>query len=232
MCATAPTDCSDVIKLVPMNQGSARGASRHIHQHQYGNEASLSAAQTEGLMTTQTDQSPSPLIWIASMAIVLFSGVGIAAFMGWLPTSFGSESNESVVVVAPAQPVHKTNMQVAANNQSKATCNECGVVESVRVINSAGNTSGVGLVGGAVIGGLLGNQVGGGRGKDVATVAGAVGGAVAGNAIEKNAGTTRSYEITIHFEDGSRRVFNEANPPAWKSGDHVRVVDGTIQPNG
>ena len=39
---------------------------------------------------------------------------------------------------------------------------------------------------GAVAGGLIGNQVGGGNGKKLATVAGAVGGGYAGNQIQKN----------------------------------------------
>ncbi len=38
---------------------------------------------------------------------------------------------------------------------------------------------------GAVAGGLIGNQVGGGSGKKLATVAGAVGGGYAGNQIQK-----------------------------------------------
>ncbi len=42
----------------------------------------------------------------------------------------------------------------------------------------------VGTAIGAVAGGLLGNQVGGGKGKTLATVAGAVGGGYAGNRIE------------------------------------------------
>ena len=45
---------------------------------------------------------------------------------------------------------------------------------------------GVGTGLGAVVGGLLGNQVGGGRGKTLATVAGAVGGGYAGHQIEKS----------------------------------------------
>ncbi len=39
---------------------------------------------------------------------------------------------------------------------------------------------------GAVAGGLLGNQVGGGSGKKIATAAGAVGGAVAGRKIQEH----------------------------------------------
>jgi len=42
----------------------------------------------------------------------------------------------------------------------------------------------LGTVAGAVVGGVLGHQVGGGRGKDVATVAGAVGGAYVGRKVQ------------------------------------------------
>lgn len=43
-----------------------------------------------------------------------------------------------------------------------------------------------GAVAGGLIGGLLGHQVGGGRGKDLATVAGVAGGAIAGHEIQKH----------------------------------------------
>lgn len=42
----------------------------------------------------------------------------------------------------------------------------------------------VGIGTGAVIGGLIGNQVGGGRGKTLATVAGVIGGGMLGNAVQ------------------------------------------------
>lgn len=42
----------------------------------------------------------------------------------------------------------------------------------------------VGIGAGAVIGGLLGNQIGGGNGKKLATVAGIIGGGMIGNAIQ------------------------------------------------
>lgn len=141
-------------------------------------------------------------MWVSSLAIVLFSGIGIAAFMGWLPTMADSQS--TVPVAAPANPLHETHMHVAAINQSKVTCADCGVIESVRVNNGAGKTSGMGLIGGAV----------------------------AGDALEKNSGSTRSYEITVRFDDGSTRVFNESSPPAWQYGDHVRVIDDAIRSNG
>ena len=49
----------------------------------------------------------------------------------------------------------------------------------------APQNSAVGIGLGAVVGGLLGNQVGDGKGRTLATIAGAVGGAYAGNEIAK-----------------------------------------------
>lgn len=174
-------------------------------------------------MTTPVKTSPSPLLWISSIAIILFSAVGIAAFMGWLPTAYGEQNADSINKVASHTERPVTNKDICAN---------CGVIVSTQLINNVKNTSGIGLVGGAVVGGLLGSKVGGGRGKDLATVAGAVGGAVAGNEIEKSAGATQHYEITVRFENGSSRVFNQTNQPSWQAGDRVRVIDGVIRSNG
>ncbi len=42
---------------------------------------------------------------------------------------------------------------------------------------------------------------------------------------ERPAESTRSYEFTIRFQDGSRRVFTEATPRNWRSGTRVKVID-------
>ena len=120
-------------------------------------------------------------------------------------------------------------MQVASNTPAITTCAECGVIESVREIQHHGEGTGLGAVGGAVVGGLLGNQVGSGRGNTAATVVGAVGGVIAGNEIEKRVKSTKGYEITVRFDDGSSRVIGAASAPTWRAGDHVKVVDGVIQ---
>jgi outer membrane lipoprotein SlyB len=120
---------------------------------------------------------------------------------------------------------------VADATPAKWRCAECGVVQSVREIATKGEGSGIGAVGGAVVGGLLGHQVGGGRGQDVATVVGVVGGAVAGNEVEKRVKSGKSYEITVRLEDGSSRVVHEATAPSWRTGDRVKVIGGVIQSN-
>lgn len=89
--------------------------------------------------------------------------------------------------------------------------------------------SGVGVVGGAVLGGLLGNQVGGGSGRTLATIAGAVGGGYAGNEVEKRTRTTTTYQVRVRMEDGQVRTFPYNSQPNWNAGDRVRVVDGYLQ---
>jgi outer membrane lipoprotein SlyB len=95
-------------------------------------------------------------------------------------------------------------------------------------ITSNGDGSGLGAAGGAVVGGLLGNQVGGGHGRDAMTVVGAIGGALAGNQIERQVKTTHSYQTTVRMADGSRRAMAQATRPEWRSGDHVKIVDGVV----
>ena len=53
-----------------------------------------------------------------------------------------------------------------------------------------------GTAGGAVVGGLLGNMVGGGSGKKLATVAGAAAGGYAGNKVQGNMQDSDTYTTT------------------------------------
>ncbi len=187
-------------------------------------------------METQNSNSPHPLVWIAGIALIVFCGAGVAALMGWMPSSIGKPAEE--VVLSKAEP-HRSAPAVASTAKVAAPravaaavkCPECGVVQSVQEVDAKGEGSGLGAVGGAVVGGVLGNQVGHGDGTTIATVIGAVGGAVAGNEIEKRVKTSKSYAITVRFDDGSSRVITEANAPTWRNGDKVKVVNGVIQSN-
>jgi outer membrane lipoprotein SlyB len=194
-------------------------------------------------VNTFSPRKAHPMLIVAGTAVILFCGVGIAAIAGWIPTSIGSNTNNGPLPqpIAQAQvtaktPVHhaqtleKPNHMAAAQNT--ASCSNCGIVESTREITTRAQGSGVGAAGGAVIGGLLGNQIGGGHGKEAMTVVGAIGGAVAGNQIEGQVNATHSYEITVHLDDGSTRVIHQAAQPAWNTGDHVKIVDGVVRANG
>ena len=178
-------------------------------------------------METQAGKFPPVLLWTAGVALILFCAAGIAAFMGWVPTSMGGTSGS----VMPDKHSANTAKPVARTAPARAKCAECGVVESMREIDVRGEGTGLGAVGGAVVGGVLGHQVGSGRGNDVATVVGAVGGAVAGNQIEKHARSTKSYEITVRLADGSSRMINDAKPARWRPGERVIVIDGANPSN-
>jgi outer membrane lipoprotein SlyB len=128
---------------------------------------------------------------------------------------------------APRATAKPKPVQVAAAEPK--WCGNCGNIESVRAIKQRAQGSGLGAAGGAVIGGLLGNQIGGGHGRQLATVAGAVGGAVVGNQVEGNMKATTSYEIRVRLDDGSLRTFHQASQPKWRSGDRVRIVKGRLR---
>jgi len=186
-------------------------------------------------MTTHTQRALPPLVWIAGIAIILFSMVGIAAFMGWIPSSIGNPGDNTDASTPVRSSTHKKSdkapVHVASNTPAKGICSECGVIQSTRVITQKGDGGAVGIVGGAVVGGLLGNQIGDGKGKDIATVAGAVGGAVAGNEIQKRVDTTQRYETVVRFNDGTTRAYTANNPTGWRIGDKVKVINGVIQSN-
>jgi outer membrane lipoprotein SlyB len=73
--------------------------------------------------------------------------------------------------------------------------------------------------------------VGGGTGKDLATLAGAIGGAIAGNAIEKNAKKTIHYDIVVRMEDGGERTYRQATEPALANGQKVKIENDTVIAN-
>lgn len=113
-----------------------------------------------------------------------------------------------------------------------AICADCGVVESVREVAVEPKGSGGGAIAGGVVGGLIGNQWGRGATRDIATVLGALGGAYAGNHIEKSVKESKRYDVLVRFEDGSTRTFSSDTPPAWQSGDRVKLQNGLLTMGG
>jgi outer membrane lipoprotein SlyB len=131
------------------------------------------------------------------------------------------------------QPVRQPQpQQQYAAAPAPQVCSNCGVVEAIHEVNTRAEGSGVGAAGGAVVGGLLGNQVGGGHGRQLATVLGAVGGAVAGNQIEGSVRATRSYNIVVRLDNGKTRTVHQSAAPSWRQGDRVRVVNGGLRAMG
>lgn len=109
-----------------------------------------------------------------------------------------------------------------------AHCDSCGTVQGVQQEKRKGEGGAVGIVGGAVAGGLLGNQVGKGTGKTVATVGGAVAGGFVGNEVQKHVTSKTVWVTKVKMKDGSIKTFEQEAKPAWAAGQTVKVRDKTL----
>jgi outer membrane lipoprotein SlyB len=194
-------------------------------------------------METVSKSRIHPLIAGAAVAIILVCMVGVAAITGLLPGSKSANTPPGAIATAPLSSSEKAAAERDANQSPPANsapllassaapppadiCEACGEVSGIRAIKHAKKTSGIGMVGGAVVGGLLGNQIGSGNGRLLGTVAGAAGGGYAGNAIERHTQTTTTYEVVVRMENGRTREFPQS-ASNWRVGDRVRVVNGRL----
>ncbi len=154
---------------------------------------------------SETQSAQSPIVKIAAIAVIIFAGAGVGVMTGLIPSTFSKE----------------------AAHEAKA-CPNCGVVESIRLVEVKGGGSGAGAVAGGLVGAVVGSEIGAGRGKTLATVAGAAGGAYAGNEIEKNMKKTAHYRISIRMNNGTVRTLTQSTDPGVHAGDNVKVANGSV----
>ena len=138
---------------------------------------------------------------------------------------------------AEMQQPNYGNSSYPQSNQGSAAYVGYGVVQSSEVVrqdNDGIGGSGVnaGTILGAVVGGIVGNQVGGGSGKTAATVLGAAGGAYAGNQIEKrnqNQNPSEAYRFTVRMNNGNYQTVTQASIDNIRIGDRVRIENGVAR---
>ena len=190
----------------------------------------VGTAALMGWLPTSDSREAAPLSSAASSE-QLASLQAIAPPAGAQPLAALPQQQPQQLAVqsAPAPRPQPEPQYAAAPAPAPKVCGNCGVIEAIHEVNTRASGSGVGAAGGAVVGGLLGNQVGGGHGKQLATVLGAVGGAVAGNQIEGSVRATRSYNIVVRLDNGKTRTVHQSAAPNWRQGDRVRVVNGGLR---
>ena len=174
-------------------------------------------------------------VTVAALAAALLVSNSDAQPGGTEAAAKVEQPKAKALVKAPETPV-KRAPAVVAQAPRAAVCATCGTVESVLAVQRqgevngvavGGTTVGIGTVAGGVVGGLLGNQVGGGNGKTAMTVLGVAGGALAGNAIEKNMKKTTVYQMRVRMHDGSVRTIEQAS--ALAQGSKVIVEGNTLR---
>lgn len=81
-----------------------------------------------------------PMMWIAALAVIVFSVVGIASMTGWMPQSMVS----GATVAAESDGVAADKALGETVPEFKRTgpafqCAECGVIDSIREIERRGS---------------------------------------------------------------------------------------------
>ena len=98
-------------------------------------------------------------------------------------------------------------------------------VLSTRAVTLQGTDSGVGTVGGAVIGGIAGSNVGGPRTGGIVGIAGMIVGGLIGNAVERDATQQQAVEILLQLKNGDRRaVIQGVQGDVFATGDPVIMI--------
>jgi outer membrane lipoprotein SlyB len=104
-----------------------------------------------------------------------------------------------------------------------------GVVQGIEVVPGQQSSGALGTVAGAVVGGLLGNQIGSGSGKTAATIAGAAGGGYVGNRVQQNSSAAaQAYRVTVRMDNGHMQTVMLDNPSGLQVGDRIQLQDGAI----
>ncbi|WP_266159315.1 glycine zipper 2TM domain-containing protein [Dyella silvatica] len=190
----------------------------------------------------------------------LYVGIAAALMVGLSACSHDASAGAGAVPAANTAPAGQAAPVAAADNGVKygRVVSVDPVRQSVsspqrvcrdEVVNHTAPPSDqhqiAGMAIGAVAGGLLGNQVGGGKGRTLATVAGALGGGYAGKRIEEShqqgqvtssvehrcstvnqpgdANRIVAYDVRYEYNGVTRTVRMDHDP-----GDRVQVQEGVV----
>lgn len=133
----------------------------------------------------------------------------------------------ATLAATPFAQAQSSNGVLTRSDGIYLRCDQCGTVQRIDHNVTQGRNHGTaGAVIGALAGGVLGNQVGKGKGRKLATVGGAVGGGFAGNAIGKGGGG-ESWTVRLKMGNGSYTNIEVPDASGIREGDLVQV-----DPNG
>jgi outer membrane lipoprotein SlyB len=170
----------------------------------------------EIIIELQGKKIPNSLLWVVGIMLIVFFGTGIQAIRGKTPYSLSHASGAEAPEVQPGLVESGTRTA----RSKRTTCLECGVIYSIREVETHGEGS------------LSpGNQFAGGHGKDLAMIVGAASGDMDEGEIEKRSRSASHYDITVHMDNGSSRLVRSGSASEWHTGDQVKVIDGAIHSN-
>ena len=172
-----------------------------------------------------------PLLLAAAIAVILFSVLSIVTILGYLPSAISAEKPPVTKQAASSAPTPRREPRLVPDGMKPAAvCSNCGIVESIRVINRSGPGTEPGIVVGEPTGMLMGNRFGRNSGRAFMTGLGDAGGSYAASAVEHNARRSTCFEILIRLDNGRVNATYGASDAPFAVGDRVRVINGTVVP--
>jgi outer membrane lipoprotein SlyB len=132
------------------------------------------------------------------------------------------------IACALLAPACATDTMVESASQ-KPTRIEYGRVEAIQIYRGTDSQPiNAGTLLGGVAGGVIGHQIGSGRGNTAATIVGAVAGGVIGHEVEKARSEQDRYRITVRLDSGATLSVDDANDLNLRTGDRVRIENNRI----
>lgn len=89
-----------------------------------------------------------PMMWIAAIAVIVFSIVGIASMTGWMPQSLVSSGTTTLAAESDGSTPERAAGEAQPELQRTGPafqCAECGVIDSIREIERRGSLWGAPL---------------------------------------------------------------------------------------
>jgi len=166
-------------------------------------------------------------VWIAGIFICLLVVSSTMAIVRSIPASYANTSDEGTPsnggatsrgsddAHANSSQTNSTVAQDTIRGRIRASCAECGVIESMRQIERFDDVGKRNTVIAAV------EEEVAGREPDRAI----------GRAIGAKSRSITLYEFTVRFRDGSNKVFNDTSPRAWPLSSRVIVISGPNDSN-
>lgn len=188
-------------------------------------------------MTEQKNPLFVPLVIAATISVIAFSGIGVAAITGHLSITHSSFNPFSSFTIAPASGIiqatvvstegHKgltrsrgetlsegkpVNFKFGARVPGrKPSCPDCGVVDSI-IPGLAKPTAPNGISHALAAGG------------DGATIL-----KVAGKTEQLQSGSRPvGFVVTVHMENGTVRTIYESERPSFDIGERIKLVNGAV----
>ena len=187
-------------------------------------------------MNDQKNPLITPLVIAATLSVIVFSGIGVAAITGHLsithsglnPFSSFSNTPASGIIQAPAVPTEghegltrnrgetlaegkPVTFQFGARVPArKPVCPDCGVVDSIIPGHARPAAPGI-----------TRSLVAGSEGATILKVAGKTGD-------EQEESRTAGFVVTVHMENGTVRTIYEAERPSFNIGERIKLVNGSV----